>query len=301
MKKGFTLIELAVAVGLLVVVLMIASTIFRVSIDSQRIAMANTEIMQKLRAITDQLNADFEGLRKDGEIFVTWVAQEAGVNDAADPDGYVRMDRIMFFTEGDFQSYGYGGGPLVRGNFARVCYLLARDENNDKPGVQVRNVRRLARTQHIMASDAGLDDLPSLVGLNSTKPVDAWGAAGQEWFTWNNEKEYDKISLNAWKMIDPAVKMGMLSVITDITAGGSAVTDMVKGAKIDTANMHRIHMLLAEGVGEFKIQGWNDLEQRWVPEVNPDGDAGNDLTDSDFFLAGGQPDCRRNRSQIRGA
>jgi hypothetical protein len=42
-------------------------------------------------------------------------------------------------------------------------------------------------------------------------------------------------------------------------------------------------MLLCEGVGEFKIQGWYDAESRWVPEVDVDGDG--DLTDrSDFFL-----------------
>jgi hypothetical protein len=38
-------------------------------------------------------------------------------------------------------------------------------------------------------------------------------------------------------------------------------------------------------VGQFKVQGWSDAEKRWIPEVNPDGDA--DLTDdSDFILDG---------------
>ena len=46
---------------------------------------------------------------------------------------------------------------------------------------------------------------------------------------WNNLKEYDKIPLNAWKMIDPPVKMNMFSVITDITAGGSVVSDAGSG------------------------------------------------------------------------
>jgi hypothetical protein len=42
-----------------------------------------------------------------------------------------------------------------------------------------------------------------------------------------------------------------------------------------------IHMLLCEGVGEFKIQGWYDLGRRWLPEVDIDGPG--PLTDSDFF------------------
>jgi hypothetical protein len=38
-------------------------------------------------------------------------------------------------------------------------------------------------------------------------------------------------------------------------------------------------------VGEFEIQGWSDAEQRWIPSVNPNGDAS--LTDdSDFILQG---------------
>ncbi len=51
-------------------------------------------------------------------------------------------------------------------------------------------------------------------------------------------------------------------------------------------------MLLCEGVGEFKVQGWSfDPVQgrwRWVPEVDPDGDGY--LTDSDFFTSGGKVD-----------
>jgi len=58
-----------VAMGILVIILSFAGIIFRVSINSHRTAAANAEIMQKLRAITSQLNADFKGLNKDGEIF----------------------------------------------------------------------------------------------------------------------------------------------------------------------------------------------------------------------------------------
>ena len=68
--KGFTLVELLVAIGI-----SFAGVIFNVSVNAQRTAMANAEIMQKLRAITGQLNADFRGLRKDDEIFVVWVAK----------------------------------------------------------------------------------------------------------------------------------------------------------------------------------------------------------------------------------
>ncbi|MHC4157360.1 MAG: type II secretion system protein [Planctomycetota bacterium] len=50
MRRGFTLIELVVAVAILALISSFAGAIFSVSIDSHRTAMANAEIMRKLRA-----------------------------------------------------------------------------------------------------------------------------------------------------------------------------------------------------------------------------------------------------------
>jgi prepilin-type N-terminal cleavage/methylation domain-containing protein len=319
-KKGFTLVELLVAIGLLAIVISFAGVIFRVSINAHRTAIANAEIMQKLRAITDQLNADFKGLRKDGEIAIVWKAQKvdpyvADYDDYqdCDNDGHERFDRIMFFADGDFQSYGVNH-PIVRGNVVRLCYMLARSETGKRAeqyrdlsltdtGRRLRDEDRrnrvLARKQHILTADTNpiLDEflypklLPSVPDAN--------------WFTWNNRLEYDNISLGEWKsipwVIDPnnpipsePSKLNLLSVIMDVDVvqgklesdgtfnikGRSNVNTNIRGATIGTQDPRSIHMLLCEGVGEFKIQGWNGV--RWVPEVNPDGD--DSLSDSDFIL-----------------
>ena len=141
-NKAFTLIELLVAIGILAIVLSFSSVIFKVSIGAHRTAIANSEIMQKLRAITNQLNTDFDGLRKDGEIFVVWVAKPLTTTDYKDNDldGYERFDRIMFFADGDFQSYK---APMVRGNVARICYMIAKKGNVSAEG-QDRTKRVLA-------------------------------------------------------------------------------------------------------------------------------------------------------------
>jgi len=99
MRKAFTIIELLVAIGILAVVLSFANVIFKVSIGAYRTAIANAEIMQKLRAITNQLNTDFKGLRKDGEIFVVWVAAQKTNTNPNDPQSYERFDRIIFFAD----------------------------------------------------------------------------------------------------------------------------------------------------------------------------------------------------------
>jgi prepilin-type N-terminal cleavage/methylation domain-containing protein len=278
-NKAFTLIELLVAVAILVIVLSFAGIIFRVSIESHRTAIANAEIMQKLRAITDQLNADFKGFRKDGEIFLVWTASlKAGAN-PNDPNSYERFDRIMFFADGDFQSYGVNH-PIVHGNLARVCYMLARRGGigGIKAEDQPREKRILARTQHILTADTRFAGSRDPIGTSSE----------QEWYDWNNklEYEYDSNSLEKWKNIPWQNKQNMLSVITDVKVDSPTVPDRVWGANVNPADPISIHKLLCEGVGEFKVQGWSyDAQQkrwRWVPEVDPDGNG--DLTDSDFFM-----------------
>lgn len=283
-NKAFTLIELIVALGILVIVISFAGEIFKVSIDSQRTAMANAEIMQKFRAITSQLNSDFQGLNKDGEIFVVWKAVPLQNKEYPDNDldGYERFDRIMFFAEGDFQAYQryvWGGGSLsenvIRGNIARICYMIAKDGTTG-PEVLDKPKRILARTQHVLTDDK---ELPY---------QDPGSFSAEQWFKWNNLLQYDKISLEQWKKLPVNVKVDMLSVIcdVDIVTGGSIGTSTVdknlRGVSIDPGDPNSMHMLLCEGVGEFKIQGWDNTQKTWIPEVDPDGNG--NLSDSHFYL-----------------
>ena len=284
-NRAFTLMELMVALGIMVIVIFFSAEVFKVSIDSQRVAMANEEIMQNFRAITNQLDSDFSGLDKNGEIFVVWKAvpvQDTNYVDN-DLDGYERFDRIMFFADGDFQAYlrDISGQAsidknTVRGNVARICYMLASDgttkpENIDKPK------RILARTQHILTDD---QDLPDNFDPNNFTAL--------QWEQWNNLYQYDKISLEQWKKLPIQDKIDMLSVISDVdiigeeSTGSSSIDRNLRGPLIDTEDPNSLHMLLCEGVGEFKIEGWDDTKKTWIPEVDPDGNG--DLSDSNFFM-----------------
>jgi len=296
MRKAFTLIEMVVALGIMALVLSFAGVIFQVSIKSQRMAQANAEIMQKLRVITEQIDADFRGLRKDGEILAIWSARRKplvagrdpnlpGLN-VNDPRAFERSDRIMFFTSGDFQTYDTN--PVVRGNLARVCYTLARGPSSDPaepnwPWMQKPSERRLARTQHILIPpvEGDVDRLDTSVFQQDA-----------DWLAWNSQGEFDKISLAEWKQIPWQEKVNILSVIGDIeirddSAGIVSTTGKpARGVLIDTAQPASIHSLLCKGVGQFVVQGWSDELKRWVPEVNPNGDNSLD-DDSDFLLQDG--------------
>jgi prepilin-type N-terminal cleavage/methylation domain-containing protein len=142
MKKGFTITELLVAVGLLAVVFAACGVIFNYSIDAMRTASATSEIMRNLRAITDQLDADFAGLQKsNAKMFVDFSS------------GSPFTDSIVFFATGDFQTYdAYGtNDETVRSNIARIYYGQAATPS---PTSQVEKDRRskiLARKQVILA------------------------------------------------------------------------------------------------------------------------------------------------------
>jgi len=150
MKKAFTLIELVVAVALLAMVFLFAGTIFKVSINAYRTAVANAEIIQKLRAITDQLNADFKGTILTAGGKVAFGFEDSDIDGQTVP---VRSDCIVFFADGDFQSTSQYGGKTVAGNVAIIYYGLADDTSTDDPREKI-----LVRRQTILTSDSDLTE-----------------------------------------------------------------------------------------------------------------------------------------------
>jgi hypothetical protein len=275
---------LVVALGILAMVLSFAGVIFRVSLDSYRLAAANAEILQKVRVITEQLNADFRGLRKDGEILVFWRAAGTSSPTSVDPNrpfAFERFDTIMFFASGDF--YSYAANPALRGDTARICYTLANIPSStasgfDRPQAQPASQRMLARTQHIL--------LPPPNSMNPDDPLGMGAFDDQRWRDWNSSDESDAISVQGWLLMSDAIKADVLSVIGDVEVAGTYASSqhtVAGGVLLDRTRPALLGALLCEGVGQFKVQGWSDTQQRWIPEVDPDGD-GTLRNDSDFYL-----------------
>ena len=288
MRKAFTLIEMVVALGILALVMSFAGVIFQVSTDSQRLALANAEIMQKLRAITEQLDSDLRGLRKDGEILVFWRADRkanyAGSNRNAE-EAFDRFDRIMFFADGDFQTYR--ANPTVRGNMARISYALASGPSANpaepnRPQTQKPERRILARTEHILVAPSA--------ALDPCDPLGTGKFTDSQWRDWLSNAECDSISMRGWELIPLAKKVDILSVVGGVEVGLGAQNTSQKnvtigGVTLDPAKPESLHAFMCRGVGQFKVQGWSDAERRWIPQVNPNEDASL-KDDSDFVLEG---------------
>jgi prepilin-type N-terminal cleavage/methylation domain-containing protein len=170
MRKGFTLIELAAAVGILALVLSFAGVIFKVSINSHRTALANTEIMQKLRTITGQLDADFRSVVYEYGGYI-------GFNtDTFNIDGtnvQVNSDCIAFFTSGSFQSTGQYDGETIAGNVA--CVFYGQPDPNSFGGLPKPRQNMLLRRQTILTGDASAAGSPE--GEYYRKSLSQWRVA----------------------------------------------------------------------------------------------------------------------------
>jgi prepilin-type N-terminal cleavage/methylation domain-containing protein len=311
MRKAFTLLELVVSLGILAMILSFSGIIFRVSTDSQRIAMANAEIMQKLRVITEQLDTDFCGLCKDGEILVFWRAwRKPGFtprdpNDLNSPLAFERHDTIMFFATGEFSTLRTvdSSGHSIHGNIARICYTLANvpstnpaDPNPVRPLAQKASNRMLARTQHILVPPAIPGDPTDPLGMSG------WKTDPGKWRDWNSKGETDAISMQGWLLLPNAIKADIISVICDVSVGsatglgGSTLNDLAGGTLLNPAEPNSMYTLLCDGVGQFEVQGWsidpNDPTRRkgrWMPEIDPNGN-GKLSDDSDFILDPDRPE-----------
>ncbi len=268
MRKAFTLLEMVVAMALMAVVMAIAGSVFRAGIQAVRLASANAEIMETFRVITNQLDADFRGLTKESDVFVVW---------AADADGQQRFDRIMFHALGDFPSYD--GGALTRGNTARISYTLAGDASGLKAHAQSPVSRTLVRTQHAYIPRRVQSSVFDPIGDSVTEK-----RAGQLWY---NKHQFDNLTLKAWNDIPDFQKNDLLSIVGDVNVADAKVPRDERGAWIDRSDADTLHMLLAERVGQFSIQGRRTVNgslRRW-PMTDPTPNDGS-LEDSDFDTIG---------------
>jgi prepilin-type N-terminal cleavage/methylation domain-containing protein len=179
MKKGFSITELMVAVAVLAITIAGMGTIFKISVQSYRTANATAEVMRNLRAITDQLNADFKSIRKEMPLAASFCLHEG--TDAKGQLHQVRSDMIRFFANGDFQSVRQYGSPprTVAGNAADIFYVQSASPNHDSVEPEIRPKKILARNQTIFTSDTTL-----------TEP---------------NSSEYAKGSLAEWRVSQPAL------------------------------------------------------------------------------------------------
>jgi prepilin-type N-terminal cleavage/methylation domain-containing protein len=116
-RRGFTLTEILVAIGVLLAIVLVTGRIFKVMTDVSSSTIAITAIMQDAAAIEKQIRADVSMLTREGFLTVHGVSVPNDINvqqwndssglpqppllDASQPaDAELRCDQIVFFKEG---------------------------------------------------------------------------------------------------------------------------------------------------------------------------------------------------------
>jgi len=138
--RAFTLVELMVAVGLLLVVIIAVSRIFSTASRVTSLGEATNDILQETGAIERQIRSDISRIDYDGLIVIQCVAIRNDANqltsssapliDASRPwDAIIRCDQLVFFAKGTQTSVRFSGsqdlGPLngiARSNVSRILY-----------------------------------------------------------------------------------------------------------------------------------------------------------------------------------
>lgn len=298
--NAFTIVELLVAMALLVMLLGLSSAVFSYSVRAHRTAGSTVEIARSLRVVTDQLNADFQGLRKEAPVFIGFNRIDTDADGTADSN----FDMIHFFADGDFQTTKQYNGGTVYGNIARVFYGHA----NGSTGTNYTTLQLLARKSHILSADAGLltmyGEIPAITDtsgiIDYTRFEDNLVGFGRSTFPGNtypdeNQLEFNTITLTHWlnalNYLDGAVPNNANFFITN------CLTDAAR-PRIDLNQIATLHLLLSQGVMEMRIQ-WaytpSDLNGavsgfssgvRWWPSLDPNGDKNE--ADSDYSAMGTQ-------------
>jgi len=239
-RKAFTLIELVVSIAVLAVIVTISGTVFQVTIDTYRQASAQNEIMRKFRAITEQIDEDFNGFIKDAPAAAIFHST------SGEPDA-IRSDRMVFFSAGDFQTtrqFRYNGNKYktVHGNVARIYYGQSAEPVPSTTNLEeIRNVILVRRMQI-----STVDDTLGYVDANDP----------------NLPVEYSKRPLAVWNLNRPP-------------SNPSGVSAWIgrPNAKFDPAGPETkedvIPMLMAEGVHDFRIQALSSINDKgelvWWP------------------------------------
>jgi prepilin-type N-terminal cleavage/methylation domain-containing protein len=329
-RRGFTLAELMVSVGVLLVLLMMVSMIFSTATQASSKATANNEICARLRTLERQLRNDFNGLQKDAFIGIWY--QLTPYPDPDDPttNEWVRTDRLVFFTAGDHSTINQVWDPAtnsfnasgnqampISSNMARVFYGYTAD-SVDPTSTRGKEAKRLlARRVKLQTADFApgtMADNPPNQFDNGTGSVDDdrdssngfWDANDDLYDNW----EYEYKSIEDWQNTTfypveeyfndagtpnpPAYfEFGMMTEGSDVS--------WIARPVINPAEQKGMHMYFLDGCAEFKVQRWiehHPFTGFKLPQSIPDLSAYNHPMNPGKLIVGWWPQEDRNTNSL---
>lgn len=322
-KKAFTLIELLLALGLVVAMLVGSGYIFSIAAKSQKIAKATGDIMDQLRIVTDQIDRDFAGLQKDMPILIRFERYKKDEDGDGTKEVH-RADQIMFFATGDFTSTRQYADKTneklisIKGDAERIQYAISCNKlagmNDDYSNVRESGApsRFLTRRGHILVSDRIIaNELGLFPDINyAALSIDDEIKLYDSFFVDTHDErleqkfEHENLSLQDWKQVgcnlDIADDSNANAVGNDFAQAvipacfERFVDTSLKDAKGDTSDdkyarpAPRLHLTLSEAVSDLKIQLYyfDSVSERWFCFPSDDPDLNGNNSDSHFGGSG---------------
>jgi len=268
-QRGFTLVEMLVAVGITIGMILATGVVFRSATEAAGKSMGMNDILHQLRAVTGQLERDFSGLRPDMPVAI--VFEEALVLDTfGNPvdlngdgiDDVERRDRVVFFANGDFQYQPSNGLNTVACNLARIFYGQASDnlgwpEGDDGAPTPPRSV--LTRRIKVLT-----------VLFSQVFPPDgfywAGGGATPEIF----DSDYmESATVAFWKneIFENFVEYYFLQDPTGHSSPTNNTASMIRRPFLNkiTFPPYVQQLYLLPDVTDFKVEVWFEGAQEWFP------------------------------------
>ena len=168
--RGFTLVELMIAVAVLVVIIIATSKIFGTAGKVTSLGQATADVLQETTAIERQIRSDFERLAQDGVFAIRCVSVRNDVNVPIGPllnpalpeDAMIRSDQLLFFTNAvqSIQTYRQGSGSSHKGQgtAARVYYGHAFQ-------LPEASAVDTGPAEYVLAHDPDVEDPPMTPGV----------------------------------------------------------------------------------------------------------------------------------------
>jgi len=266
-RRGVTLPELMVAVAITVGMLLLTGMVFKSATDASGQSMAYQEILQQARAVMQQLDQDFRGLRPDLPMAIVFEGyDERNYPNWGDPDEIdkvIRCDRIVFFANGDYQIQDHDN-PIqtFSANVARIYYGQEADAV-EMPESGSPDRRILFRRYKLLTANAA--------------PV--WNYTTTNNAIINDYYPVEPFTLSYWKNLDfinfsdnTGTYPGLFYENEDMSLirrpDYQDIQDEIYNGRIGTDALQAMYLL--PDVTDFRIDVWfaNSAMQAWFPNEN---------------------------------
>lgn len=280
-NNAFTIIEMLVAMGLLVMLAGLSSAVFSLTVKSHRRATASIDVARGLRTLSDQLTADLSGLRTDAPLMI-WFGIDSNDDDEngdVETNEYRYYSMLHFFADGEFQTlkqYDYDSDldgtadstEMITGNVARVFYGHANsvdllNDTSETVDYDTDETRLLVRKTHILSADDSLlsvyGQIPSVTDdgdvLDYSEFADSFGvttytAAATDYLN-ENGLEFNTMTLQQW-----ITALDYLDGGSPDNADAFVAECMADDSRpfVDLTDEETLHLLMAQGVSSFAVQ-----------------------------------------------